>query len=102
MAHSAVLIRDRVALLQQIAEEATNRKAQKRRYIQREGALTIAQGQQLAAESAERNEEGESGVAKRPRLEGANATQRRCSRCNRPGHNARTCDQDRVVSAILE
>ena len=38
MAHSAVLIRNRAASLQQIAEAATNRKVRKRRYIQREGS----------------------------------------------------------------
>lgn len=80
----------------------TAQPSRKRRFLQRDGALTIAEGAQLAVEAADGGERTGEGSTKRIRAEGAARQQRRCGRCSRAGHNSRTCQNDRLVSAIPE
>ena len=52
MIHSAVLIRDQVSSLQRTLQEQQRRKSYKRRYIQKEGHLNIAEARELAQEAS--------------------------------------------------
>ena len=90
MAHSAVLLRKQVAELQ----AATRRKSHKRKRIQQEGILAIAEGARLTAlkEFGARGD-GKKGK-KRARTDGGKQHQRRCRRCGETGHNSRTCKSE--------
>jgi hypothetical protein len=94
MAHSAVLLGNRVAELQAANEAATRRKSHKRKRIQKEGVLTIEEGARLAAlkEFGARGD-GKKGK-KKARVDGGNQTQRHCRRCGDAGHNSRTCKNE--------
>ena len=81
---------------------APSQKRRKRRYIQKEGALTIEEGIQLAGQQADGGNGVELGEAGPSRAEGVAVPQRHCSRCGGAGHNSRTCQKAHVVSAILE
>ena len=65
MAHSTVLIRDQVSTLRKATEAATKRKSRMRRYIQKQGALTVEEGIQLTAPEDGSKEEDEERPAKR-------------------------------------
>ncbi len=92
----------KVAHLRQIAEVATNCKSRKRQGIQKEGDLTIEEGSQLAMENARAAKDSKRGLAKRTRADGAEASQRHCSRCHETGHYISTCPQDCVATRISE
>lgn len=102
MVHHAVLIQDQFSTFQKATVAATSRKTRKRRYIQKEGALTIEEGTRLAGQQADGGNGVELGEAGPSRAKGAEAPQRRCSRCGEAGHNSRTCQEDCEVSAILD
>lgn len=106
MVHSAVLIRDQVSILRKAAEAASERKSRKRRYIQKQGALTIEEGTQLCALDEGSREEGAETPAKRVCTSGGAPQQRRCGRCGKTGHNSRTChgeasEQENVEEASV-
>jgi hypothetical protein len=93
MAYSLVLMRDQVKELQAANEAAARRKSRKRKRIQAEGTLTAEEGVRLTTlkEFAARSD-GKKARKIAP-AEGSEATQRRCSRCKKTGHNKTTCDQ---------
>jgi hypothetical protein len=99
IAHSLVLMRDQVAELQAANKAATRRKSHKRKHVQREGTLTVKEGQRLTAlkESSARGDRKK--AKKRVRTKGGEPYQRRCGRCNKTGHNARTCKQGAEVAS---
>jgi len=88
---SHALILEELAGLRKTIEETTKRKSRKRKYIQSQGTLTVAEGSQLAAEKRV----GGQKKGKQPSDRGAAAagpsTTRRCGKCGETGHNARTC-----------
>ena len=88
MSHKLVIATERIKELKAAAEAATRRKSHKRRRIQKEGALTVEEGQRLTAlkEFGARND-GKKGK-KWVRAEGGEPSQRRCGRCGESGHNA--------------
>ena len=94
--HSAVLLRDQVSALQQANELATKRRARKKKRIQREGTLTVAEGAEIVTQKAaeqhlqqERCQEaGQSSVGRRAAP--------RCGRCKESGHNSRTCQKETI------
>ncbi len=102
IAHLAVLVQVQVSRLQKTTETATKRKSQKRRWIQREGMLTVEEGVRLAAPQGNGAKQVKRGPAKRIRAEGDEAPQRHCGRCSRAGHNSRTCREDLVPLVNLE
>jgi hypothetical protein len=93
MAHSLVLMRDQVAELQAANKAAMQRKSHKRKRVQREGSLTVEEGQRLTALREFRARTDRQKAKKRVRAEGGEPSQRQCGRCNRTGHNARMCKQ---------
>ena len=102
MVHHAVLVQDQISTFQKATVAATSQKSRKRRYIQKEGALTIEEGIRLASQQADGGNGVELGEAGPSRAEGVAVPQRRCRRCGEAGHNSRTCQKDRVASAVLE
>ena len=94
MAHSLVLVRNQVAELQAANEAATRRKSHKRKRIQREGTLTVSEGVRLTTlKEFEARGDGKKASKKR-RVEPGTQSLRRCGRCSKAGHNARTCIKD--------
>jgi hypothetical protein len=97
--HTAALLKAQVADLKEANQAATKRKARKRKQIQKHGSLTGAEGAELAAQSAareqledeRRQEAAQSGQGKRAKTH--------CSRCKELGHNSRTCKKDTVDTA---
>jgi hypothetical protein len=99
LSHKLVIATERIKELEAAAEVATRRKSHKRRRIQKEGTLTVEEGQRLTAlkEFGARSE-GKKGK-KRVRAKGGEPSQRRCGRCGEGWHNARMCKSDvEVVS----
>jgi hypothetical protein len=98
MSASATLLRAQVAELQKANELATRRRRRQKRRVQREGTLTIAEGQdiisqrsieqQLQVEMRESRARGGTGPPK----------QRRCGRCREPGHRIETCPLNRQTT----
>ena len=102
LAHRAVLITDELMSLRKANEALSKgRRAKKTRLRQRE-AVSVRDAQE---ELEQRNigerlerEEGESGGDG----EGQRRGQRRCGNCGKPGHNARTCKEDREEGSSSE
>ena len=72
------------------------RKSHKRKRVQREGILTVDEGKQLTTlQELEARSNGER-AKRRARIEDGAAlssTLQHCGRCNKPGHNACTCQK---------
>ena len=100
MMHSAVLLRTQVAELQAANEAATRRKSHKRKWIQKEGTLTIEEGALLTALEAFGAHSDGKKSKKRARTNEGEQPQRRCRRCHETGHNIRTCKSN--VEIIVE
>jgi hypothetical protein len=93
MAHQITLMRSRIATLQNANKAATERRKRKKKRIQKEGALRVAEGLDLIAQ-AEVDEQVVGETREGKRRESGNASQqRRCRRCKETGHNSRTCKQ---------
>ena len=95
MMHSAVLLRDQVVSLQKANEEVSKRKSRKRKYIKDQPTLTMAEGLEFVPGGVARRKivDGEVLSQKHP------AKQRRCGKCNKPGHNSRTCQDGAKMSS---
>jgi hypothetical protein len=94
-----VLITKRNAELQAANEASSRRKSHKRKRVQQEGTLKVEEGVRLTAlkEFGARNNGKK--AKKRARADEGSQRLRRCGRCSKAGHNARTCKQDvEVVS----
>lgn len=89
--HSQVLVLDEIAGLRKTIEETTKRKSRKRRYIQDQGSLTVAEGSQLATHKDAGGQEKGKQLLGTSQAAAGPSTQRRCGICRQPGHNARTC-----------
>lgn len=89
-----VLMQEEISRLRKANEAATKRRGRKRKYIQTEGTLSIDEGMQLVAhtrvDGGEQSEIGDGGGSSESRPK----KQRRCGNCGKPGHNARTCQED--------
>ena len=86
-----MLAQKEIAKLKAANEAATRRKSYKRKRVQVEGTLTVEEGARIATleEFGARSDRKKS--KKQVRAEVGEPSQRRCGRCNRTGHNARTC-----------
>jgi len=94
LSHKLVIATERIKELEAATKAATRRKSHKRKRIQKEGTLTVEEGQRLTAlkEFGARSD-GKKGK-KRVRAEGGEPSQRRCRTCGEGGHNAGTCKND--------
>ena len=94
IAHKLVLAQQEIAELRAANEAATQRKSHKRKRVKKEGTLIVEDGLRLAALQEFGARSDGMKVKKRVRAEGGEPTQRRCRRCDKTGHNARTCKQE--------
>ncbi|KAF2792983.1 hypothetical protein K505DRAFT_194660, partial [Melanomma pulvis-pyrius CBS 109.77] len=67
------------------------RKSRKQKYIQTEGTLTIAEGAKLAPKIGAGGQETVAESLRGSGAADAAPQQRRCRRCGKTRHNARTC-----------
>ena len=97
VAHKLALAQRENAELRAANEAASRRKSHKRKRVQREGALIVEEGARLTT----LKEFGARGdgkrASKRGRADGGEPAQRRCGRCKKTGHNARTCQNEAEV-----
>ncbi|USP79293.1 putative transposase [Curvularia clavata] len=99
IAHKLVLAQKRISELEAANAAATRRKSHKRKRVQAEGTLTVEDGARLTAlqDFGVRSDGKKS--KKQKRAEVGEPSQRRCGRCNRTGHNARTCKNEAEVGS---
>jgi hypothetical protein len=94
--HLAVVQQGQISALQKANTIATQRKARKRKRIQKEGDLTVEAGVELNAQreaTAQLESERSQNAAQSG---GSRQATTRCSRCREPGHNSRTSKKDTV------
>ena len=94
IAHKLVLIQKENTKLRAANEAANRRKSRKRKRLQRQGTLTVEEGQRLnllreVEGSNKKKKGGDSG----DRDEGTKG-KRHCKTCGETGHNSRTCQKD--------
>ena len=89
-----MLAQQEIAELRAANEATSRRRSHKRKQIQKEGTLTVKEGQRITAlqEFGARSDGRKQ--KKRVRAEGGEPSQRRCGRCGKGGHNARTCKNE--------
>jgi hypothetical protein len=92
--HQMVLMQDRVRTLEEANRTISKRRRAKRTYIQEGGILDLETARDILASK----DVGEQ-ITQETRTNAggerhAKSTLRRCSKCGRPGHNARTCRDD--------
>jgi hypothetical protein len=96
---SAELMRDRIASLESANEAATKRRQRKKKRIQKRGALTKGEGEDILAQK-----EADQQIAREERQGGERSGLRRqaiarCTKCRETGHKTRTCKKDTVDTA---
>ncbi|KAK4118012.1 hypothetical protein N657DRAFT_584388, partial [Parathielavia appendiculata] len=72
-------------------EALSKRRRAKKKRLRQGGSLTVQDGQDLQAQrdvEVQIREETQAGSGRKP---GSETRTRRCGRCGKPGHNARTC-----------
>jgi hypothetical protein len=99
MAHSLVLMSKRNAELEAANEAATRRKSHKRKRVQKEGTLAVAEGVRLTTLKEFNARSDGKKAKKRARVEVGEPSQRRCGRCGEAGHNSRTCKQEAEIGS---
>jgi hypothetical protein len=90
LSHKLVITTEQIKELKAAAKAATQHKSHKRRQIQKEGTLTVEEGQQLTALKEFRARSDRKKRKKRVRAEGGKPSQQRCRTCREGGHNTRT------------
>jgi hypothetical protein len=94
MAHSMVLMQKRNLELQAANEAAARRKSRKRKRLQRQGTLTVEEGQRLnLLREVEGSNKRKKGGDREEADEGTKG-KRHCKTCGETGHNSRTCKND--------
>jgi hypothetical protein len=93
IAQRMVLIEDELRTLRKANQALAKRRRAKRTRLQVGGALTIEDAQVLLATKATGGQESREGSSGGGPSEVRPATQRRCGRCGKPGHNIRSCQE---------
>jgi hypothetical protein len=83
-------MRDQVAELQVANKAAMQRKLHKRKHIQREGTLTVEDGQRLTSLSEFGAHSNGKKAKKQVCTKGGMPFQMQCRQCNETGHNVHT------------
>jgi hypothetical protein len=100
LAHSVALMTAEIGTLQKANEALSKRRRAKKTHVRLGGSLTVGDAHDILAqrevqEQVERETRENSG--RRTRTETA---PRRCGKCGKPGHNARTCQGDGGTSDV--
>ena len=85
--YKLIIITEQIKELKAAAKAATRRKLYKRRQIQKEGTLTVEEGQQLTALKEFRARSNRKKRKKRVRAKGSKLLQQRCITCGEGRHN---------------
>ena len=91
MSHKLVIATERIKELKAAAKAATRRKSHKRRRIQKEGTLTVEEGQRLTALKEFSARSNRKKRKKRVRAKGGELLQQRCRTYREGRYNAQTC-----------
>jgi hypothetical protein len=89
--YKLIIATERIKKLKAAAKAATRRKLYKRRRIQKEGTLTVEEGQQLTALKEFRARSDRKKRKKRVRAKGGKPSQRRYRTCREGRYNVQTC-----------
>ena len=101
MMHSAVLLKAEVKALQVANEQKKRRERKRKRRIMQGGGLSVQEGEDIL-QSAEVEAQVRTEVASETGWQvGSKGRQRRCGRCEKIGHNTRTCER-RQGSIIID
>jgi hypothetical protein len=100
MAYKITLMEGEIASLRKANEAASRRKARQKKRIQRQGALTIAEGLALVEQSNINEQVRKETHQIGRRLGGAAPLQRRCGHCREIGHCIERCPQ--VQEVVIE
>ena len=99
IAHKLVLAQKEITELRVANEAATRRKSHKRKRVQREGTLTVEDGQRLSALQDFGVRSDGKKVKKRARVKVGELSQRCCTSCKQVGHNLRIYKQVAAVDS---
>lgn len=91
--HEVVLLRSRVASLEEANQTLSKRRQIKKVHLQEGGSLTKQDAQDLLDQKEAEQQLQQETCQNRSRQRRAAGGKRRCSKCGKPGHNARTCQQ---------
>ena len=98
--HSVALLKDRVTILEEANRTLSKRRRQKKTLVRQGGTLTLQEASDLLDQK-----EIEQQLTQEVRANGGSRRRmtvngQRCSNCSKPGHNARTCQEDREMSDL--
>ena len=98
--HQMVLMKDRIRELEEANRTLSKRRREKKTRIRQGGSLTVRDAQDVIDQrDVDQQVEQERRVSG-GRTRGGEPTQRRCGTCGKPGHNARTCQEDEEMSNV--
>jgi len=97
--HQFELMKARIKELEEANTAHTKRKSRKRTRVQAGGTLSVAEGLQLAAAKERPAKKQRSQVGREDGGESSMQHRRLCSRCNKSGHNVRTCQEGEELSS---
>jgi hypothetical protein len=102
LAHEVTLMGAELRALRAANEALSKRRRAKKNRIRQGGALTIEDAQDIIAQK-DVNEQVRRDVREMGgRREEGQPSGRRCGTCGKPGHNARTCEENIDISSSLE
>jgi len=99
IAHEFELMKARIKELEEANAANTKRKSRKRTRVQTGGTLLAEEGLQLAAAKERSAKKQRLPGGREDSADGSVRRQRLCSKCSKPGHNARTCQEPEEVSS---
>jgi hypothetical protein len=98
--HTVALLKDRVTILEEANRTLSKRRRQKKTFVRQGGTLTLQEASDLLDQK-----DIEQQLTQEVRTNGGSRRRttvngRRCGNCGKPGHNARTCQEDREMSDL--
>jgi len=98
--HNNTLLATELRALRKANEALSKRRRAKKTRIRQGGSLTVEDGEDLLSQKEAQEQAAKDIRENRGGDEARPATVRRCSKCGKPGHNARTCQVDVEMSHV--
>ena len=98
--HKMVLMKDRIRELEEANRTLSKRRREKKTRIRQGGSLTVRDAQDIIDQRDVDKQVEQERRTSGGRTRGGEPTQRRCGTCGKPGHNARTCQEDEEMSNV--
>lgn len=92
--HSVALLKDRVALLEEANHTLSKHRRARKTRVRQGGSLTVQDGQDLLDQKDVEQQVQQEMREGRGRAKRVETRERHCGICGKPGHNARTCQED--------